>query len=86
MLAWRSCCPACRHIVRGPRERCDRHSLVPLSLQALAAVRELVTLLPGSNRDEAPRAPANDPVDRESPSLDTVVPEADIEASTGHAR
>ena len=50
-----------------------------MAAQALAAVRELVGLLPGSNRGPPPRAPSADPADRSCPFLDRVVPASDIE-------
>jgi propionyl-CoA carboxylase beta chain len=39
-------------------------------------IRELLSLLPGNNLDDAPRAPTDDPSDRAEAALDTIVPEA----------
>jgi propionyl-CoA carboxylase beta chain len=40
----------------------------------LALVRELLSYLPSNNLEEAPLRPTDDPVDRESPELDTLIP------------
>jgi len=44
--------------------------------ECLALVRELLAFLPSNNLDDAPRAAADDPPDREDPSLDAIVPSA----------
>lgn len=49
-------------------------------LQALANTRELVSLLPSSNREPPPTVPCTDPINRECPYLDYVIPPTDIEA------
>jgi propionyl-CoA carboxylase beta chain len=41
----------------------------------LALVRDLLGYLPSNNLDDAPRRPTADPVDREDPALDRLVPE-----------
>jgi len=50
-----------------------------LHVQALAAVRELMAMLPLSNRDAVPRVTPVDPPSRVCPFLDQVVPPSDIE-------
>lgn len=45
---------------------------------ALALLRELLSFLPSNNTEDPPRRPVIDPVDRESPELDGMVP---VEAS-----
>jgi acetyl-CoA carboxylase carboxyltransferase component len=56
------------------------HAAFDNDLEALAAVRELVTMLPGSNREDPPRsAMALDPPNRESPVLDRIVPPSEVE-------
>jgi propionyl-CoA carboxylase beta chain len=37
-------------------------------------IRRLLSFLPANNRDDAPRKPTTDPVDRRDPALDTLVP------------
>ncbi len=41
---------------------------------AIAKVRELLSYLPSNNADDPPRATATDPVERDVPELDTMVP------------
>jgi propionyl-CoA carboxylase beta chain len=41
---------------------------------ALRKIRELLSFLPSNNTEDPPRRPAVDPVDREVPALDTIVP------------
>ncbi len=41
---------------------------------AVARVRELLSFLPSNNTEDPPARPANDPIDREVPELDTMVP------------
>jgi propionyl-CoA carboxylase beta chain len=40
----------------------------------LALLRELLSYLPSNNLEEAPLRPTDDPADRESPELDTLIP------------
>ncbi|HNV02353.1 MAG TPA: acyl-CoA carboxylase subunit beta [Vicinamibacterales bacterium] len=44
--------------------------------ECLALIRELLGFLPSNNLDEPPRADASDPVNREAPALDALVPES----------
>jgi propionyl-CoA carboxylase beta chain len=41
---------------------------------AIARLRELLSFLPSNNTEDPPARPAKDPVDREIPALDTMVP------------
>src|SRR5262245_26962366 len=50
------------------------HFAVDDDRACVALIRELLSLLPANNLDEAPRAAATDPADREDPSLDELVP------------
>ena len=50
------------------------HFAVDNDRECLVLLRELLGLLPSNNVDDAPRAPASDPVDRVDESLDRVVP------------
>ena len=50
------------------------HFAVPDELASLALLRELLSYLPQNNMEEAPRGPTDDPPDRGSPHLDTLVP------------
>jgi propionyl-CoA carboxylase beta chain len=52
------------------------HFAVPNDRECLAQIRELLSFMPSNNVEDAPRADASDPVDREDEKLDTVVPEA----------
>jgi propionyl-CoA carboxylase beta chain len=52
------------------------HFAVPDDRECLRLVRELLGYLPSNNVDEAPRRETADPVDREDPALDTIVPES----------
>ncbi|KAK2080528.1 hypothetical protein QBZ16_000381 [Prototheca wickerhamii] len=54
-------------------------------LAALAALRELLSYLPSSNREPAPAIPCADPPARACPALDYLVPESDAEAYDMHA-
>jgi len=65
------------------------HGVYDNDLEALAAVRQLITLLPSSNRTDAkpPGAAfmtAFDSADRECPFLDQIIPASDIEAYDMH--
>ena len=51
------------------------HFAVPGDRECIALIRELLSYLPSNNVDDAPRMAVNDPVDREDPELDTLVPE-----------
>ena len=50
------------------------HFLAHDDADCLRSVRELLEFLPQNNRDDVPRRPSADPVDREDKSLDTLVP------------
>ncbi|MYD70955.1 MAG: methylmalonyl-CoA carboxyltransferase [Acidobacteria bacterium] len=52
------------------------HFAVPTDRDCLALLRQLLGYLPGNNLDDPPRAATDDPADRESPALDTLVPES----------
>src|SRR6266404_1597134 len=41
----------------------------------LRMIRKLMEFIPQNNRDDAPRKPTTDPIDREDQALDTLVPE-----------
>ena len=51
------------------------HFLAADDADCLRQLRRLLSFLPSNNRDEAPRRPTSDPVDRRDAALDTVVPE-----------
>ncbi|KAI7841351.1 hypothetical protein COHA_004969 [Chlorella ohadii] len=55
------------------------HGAFDNELDALAGMRELLSFLPPSNREQAPRVPSLDPADRSCPFLDYVVPTNDLE-------
>ena len=44
--------------------------------ETLERVRELLSLLPSSNRENPPAVPCDDPVDRVNPEMDTVIPDS----------
>jgi propionyl-CoA carboxylase beta chain len=50
------------------------HFLAESDAACLVGIRELLAYLPQNNREDAPRMPSNDPVDREDMTLDSVVP------------
>jgi propionyl-CoA carboxylase beta chain len=50
------------------------HFAVPDDAECLRLLRELLSFLPANNLDEPPRAATSDPIDREDPGLDTLVP------------
>ncbi|MGI8672156.1 MAG: acyl-CoA carboxylase subunit beta [Luteitalea sp.] len=50
------------------------HFAVPDDDACLALVRDLLSYLPSNNLDDPPLTPSSDPVDREVPELDTLVP------------
>ena len=50
------------------------HFAVPDDRACLALIRDLIGYLPSNNLDEPPRRATTDPVDREDPALDRLVP------------
>ena len=50
------------------------HLTAPDDRAAIAKIRELLSFLPSNNTEDPPRGPAADPVDREVPELDAIVP------------
>jgi propionyl-CoA carboxylase beta chain len=50
------------------------HVTAPDDGACLDAVREVLGFLPSNNAEDPPRRPTRDPVDREAPELDTLVP------------
>src|SRR4029077_10267913 len=50
------------------------HFAVENDDECIALIRELLSFMPGNNLDDAPRAPSDDPADREDDSLDSLVP------------
>ena len=50
------------------------HFAVENDRECIALVRELLSFMPSNNLDEPPRRPTDDPVDREDPALDSLVP------------
>lgn len=54
------------------------HAAYDSDVEALAAVRELVVMLPGSNREKPPQSAVTDPPQRECLFLDAVIPSSDI--------
>jgi len=50
------------------------HFAVGSDQECLAAIRELLSFLPSNNMEDPPRRPSSDPVDREEPDLDDLVP------------
>lgn len=50
------------------------HFTSPDDAACLAQVRELLSFLPSNNQEDPPRRPVSDPVDREAPELDGLVP------------
>ena len=51
------------------------HFVVPDDQECLALIRTLLGYLPGNNLDDAPRGAGADPIDREAPALNAIVPE-----------
>jgi propionyl-CoA carboxylase beta chain len=51
------------------------HFIAPDDAECLRMIRDLLEYLPPNNRDDPPLRPTNDPIDREDPTLDTIVPE-----------
>ena len=52
------------------------HLVAPDEESCIEDARYLLTFLPQNNLETAPYAPPTDPVDRESPELDTVIPDS----------
>ncbi|MBI4509748.1 MAG: methylmalonyl-CoA carboxyltransferase [Deltaproteobacteria bacterium] len=50
------------------------HFASPDEPSCILTVRELLSYLPSNNMEDPPVVPTNDPVDREDPRLDTIVP------------
>jgi propionyl-CoA carboxylase beta chain len=50
------------------------HFLAANDTECIQMIRELMSFLPQNNREDAPRHPNTDPVDRADPELDTLVP------------
>jgi propionyl-CoA carboxylase beta chain len=50
------------------------HFTAPDDAECCRMIRELLTYLPQNNRENAPRRPSNDPVDRMDAALDSIVP------------
>ena len=61
------------------------HFAVPTDKDCLVLLRLLLGYLPGNNLDDPPRVETADPVDREDPALDTLVPASPNQALR-HAR
>jgi propionyl-CoA carboxylase beta chain len=50
------------------------HFIAPNDAECLSMIRELLGYLPQNNREDAPRRPSTDPVDRRDEGLDRIVP------------
>jgi propionyl-CoA carboxylase beta chain len=50
------------------------HFMSPDDAECLRAIRDLLSYLPQNNAEQPPRKPTNDPIDRQDPKLDTIVP------------
>jgi propionyl-CoA carboxylase beta chain len=50
------------------------HFIAPDDAECLRMIRELLSFLPSNNVDDPPRIASDDPIDREDPKLDSVVP------------
>ncbi len=50
------------------------HLTAPDDRGAIARIRELLSFLPSNNTEDPPRRPVRDPIDREVPELDAMVP------------
>ncbi|HEX8985439.1 MAG TPA: acyl-CoA carboxylase subunit beta [Bryobacteraceae bacterium] len=50
------------------------HFIAHDDAECLRMIRELLGYLPQNNRDDAPRRPSADPIDREESALDTLIP------------
>ena len=51
------------------------HFMAADDAECLRQIRRLLSFLPSNNRDDPPRKPSSDPIDRMDTSLDTLVPE-----------
>ena len=51
------------------------HFIAADDAECLRMIRELLTYLPQNNRDDPPRRATEDPIDRQDPELDRIVPE-----------
>jgi propionyl-CoA carboxylase beta chain len=51
------------------------HFIAPDDAECLRMIRELLAYLPQNNRDDPPRRECADPIDRQDPQLDAVIPE-----------
>jgi len=60
------------------------HGSYKHELDALAAMRQLLTYLPNSCHEAPPRLPQIDPIDREIPYLDSCIPESDTASYDMH--
>ena len=52
------------------------HFVAPDDTRCIQMIRELLSFLPQNNREDPPRRPSNDPIDRADPELDSLVPAA----------
>jgi propionyl-CoA carboxylase beta chain len=50
------------------------HFIAANDTECIQMIRELMSFLPQNNREDAPRRPNTDPIDRADPELDTLVP------------
>ena len=50
------------------------HFVAPNDADCIRMIRELMEFLPQNNREDPPRKPTNDPVDRQDQELDAIVP------------
>ncbi len=50
------------------------HFLAHTDADCLRSIRELMTFLPQNNQEDPPRRPCHDPVSRQDPALDSIVP------------
>jgi len=51
------------------------HFIAPDDAECLRMIRALLAYLPQNNRDDTPRRECTDPIDRQDPQLDTIIPE-----------
>jgi propionyl-CoA carboxylase beta chain len=55
------------------------HFIAPNDADCIRMIRELMEFLPQNNREDPPRKPTSDPIDRQDKELDTIVPaESDV--------
>jgi propionyl-CoA carboxylase beta chain len=50
------------------------HFIAPNDADCVRMIRELLSFIPQNNREDPPRKPSSDPIDREDKTLDTIVP------------